>query len=167
MALVIENGTGVAEAVSFVTVAEARAFASARGVTLSATDSAVEILLVKASDYLLGLEAFFQGTRSTSTQRLPFPRYDVCLPGGYELGPYVIPEALKEAQIQLAIEGVSRDLRPTGDGREVIREKVGPLETEYARTGSGTIQPAFNKVFDLLLPLMKNQGGGYLQVSRA
>jgi len=167
MALIIENGTGVSGAVSFVTVEEARAFAEFRGATLPATDPSVEVLLVKAGDYLLGLEHFFQGYRSTGTQRLPFPRADVYLPGGYSVPLNHIPALLKEAQIQLAIEGVSRDIRPTGDGREVIREKVGPLETEYTAGAGGTVQPVFNKVWDLLLPLMKNQGGGRLGVVRA
>jgi hypothetical protein len=157
MALTIEDGTGIAGAVSFVTVAEARTFAAARGITLSATDSVVEILLVKAGDYLLGLENKFKGSRSTIHQRLPFPRYDVFLPGEYYLGAYEIPAALKEAQIQLAMEAVNTDLRPTVEGYAVIREKVGPLETEYS-TGSGSTSPAFNKVADLLLPLMRSPG---------
>ncbi len=156
MSLTIENGTGVAGATSFATVAEARAFASARGVTLSAVDADVEVLLVKAGDYLLGMENRFQGCRSTSTQRLPFPRYDVYLPGGYALLSNVIPDVLKEAQIQLAVEATATDLRPTGEGREVIREKVGPLETEYSASGASSIDPVFNKVSDLLLPLLKS-----------
>lgn len=158
MALVIEDGTGVAAAVSFVTVAEARTFAAARGVTLSATDSVVEVLLVKAGDYLLGLENRFKGSRTTSAQRLPFPRYDVVLPGEYYLANNVIPAALKEAQIQLAMEAVNNDLRPTVTGFAVIREKVGPLETEYS-TASGSSTPILNKVSDLLAPLLRTAPG--------
>lgn len=156
MSLTIEDGTGVSGATSFATAAEARTFASARGVTLSAVDADVEVLLIKAGDYLLGMENRFQGFRSTNHQRLPFPRYDVYLPGGYSLNPYVIPDILKEAQIQLAMEAVNTDLRPTGEGREVIREKVGPLETEYSASGASSINPVFNKVSDLLLPLLKS-----------
>ena len=50
MALVIEDGSRVAGANSYVTLAEARAFASARGVTLSAVDATLEPFVIKAFD---------------------------------------------------------------------------------------------------------------------
>lgn len=164
MALTIEDGTGVEGADSFATVAEAQAFATARGLTLPETDAEIEPLLVKAADFLLGMEDRFQGTRSKQDQRLPFPRYAVVLPGGWELGSSAIPAAIKEAQIRLAIDANSTDLRPNGTGQEVVREKVGPLETEYNPTGAGTVSPSFHAAMDLLSPLLR---AGGVTVSRA
>lgn len=165
MSLTIEDGTGVAGADSFASVAEARAFAAARGLTLPADDADVEPLLVKAADFILGLENQMRGDRTTSTQRLPFPRYDVVLPGGYNLNPYEIPAQVKEAQMRLAVDANSNDLNPNGTGQEVIRKKVGPLETQYAEKGSTTVTPEFNAAMDLLKPLLLPMGG--FTVSRA
>ena len=159
MALTLEDGTGIAAADSFATVAEANTFATARGLTLPATDAAVEILLRKAADFLLGIEDRFKGTRSTSTQRLPFPRYDVILPGGYSLNSNAIPDCLKDGQIQLAIDSQTTALNPVGTGREVIEEKVGALGKKYNPTGGSSISPVFNTALDLLAPILKRSQG--------
>jgi hypothetical protein len=158
MSLTIEDGTGVANADSFATVAEAQAFATARGLTLPADDADVEPLLVKAADYLLGLEDQFRGTRTKEAQRLPFPRYDVWKPGGWVYDSDEIPDLLKQAQIRLAVDAYTVDLQPTGTGQEVLREKVGPIETQYAQRGTATITPEFNAAMSLLAPLLKPAG---------
>lgn len=155
MALTIEDGTGLAAADSFATVAEARTFATNRGLTLPEDDADVEVLLRKAADFLIGIEDRFQGQRSTSTQRLPFPRYDVLTPGGYALNSNAIPDCLKDGQIQLAVDGNTTALRPNGTGREVVREKVGALEKQYNPTGGNSVDPVFNAAMDLLKPIFK------------
>lgn len=186
MSLTLEDGTGVADATSFASVAEARTFATARGLSLPVADEDVEKLLTKAGDYLLSIEHKLKGYRTTITQRLPFPRTDVVIFGdagegwipihgeeniryagaGYLLASDAIPTMLKEAQIRLAIDANSTDLRPNGTGREVIRKKIGPIETQYAERGSTTISPEFNAALDLLAPLFKPALGG-LKVFRA
>jgi hypothetical protein len=163
MAIVVEDGTGKADAESFVTVAEAQAFASARSLTLPAPEADVEKLLVKAADFILGLEPQFKGLRSEEYQRLPFPRYNVTL-HGWLVNSNEIPAPLKEAQIRLAISANTNELRPDGTGREVVRQKIGPIETEYSKQGSGTINPQFNQAMDFLRPLFRS--GGKLTVDR-
>lgn len=159
MAIQIEDGTGVADAVSFATAAELTTFATARGFDLPEGDTEKEQLLVKAGDYMLGLEPRLKGTRTTATQRLPFPRHSI--PTGFAAGSYygpdTIPPMVKEAQMRLAVSGHANGgvLRPDGAGREVVMKKTGPLETEYAKQGSGTIQPQFNAAMDLLKPFLK------------
>ena len=73
--IIIEDGTNVEGANSFVTVEECRAFAEARGLTLPVDDSDVEILLIKAVDYLNSIENRFQGHRYfySDGQNLCFP----------------------------------------------------------------------------------------------
>jgi hypothetical protein len=56
---------------------------------------------------------------------------------------------------------------PTGDGREVIREKIDVLETEYAPGSGGAAQPVLSKVRAFLAPVLKTAGSGGLKVSRA
>ena len=71
MALVVEDGTGLANATSFVSRADYIAFAVARGVTI-ADDEAADVELVKAMDYLL--TRCYRGDAKTGDQALPFPR---------------------------------------------------------------------------------------------
>lgn len=155
MALVIEDGTLVASANSYVTVAQARAYASARGVTLSTIDATVEQNLIAAMDYLEAQRAKFQGSKVSATQSLQWPRNDVLIDCN-EVASTVIPNELKNVQIQLAIE-VSKgvDLMPTRQGAFVKLEKVGPIETQYSeRIGTG-LTPDMTAVDALLAPLFK------------
>ena len=158
MPLTIEDGSGVADANSFVTVAEATAYAAARGLSLPATDAEKEQLLVKAADYLLSVEDRFKGERVAADQALSWPRKDVYLYGSLEpLPDNQIPKALKNAQCQLAVDLVNNDLQPTDQGKEVQTETVGPLSTTYFRSGTSVAQPA--KALALLEPLFHSTLG--------
>lgn len=166
MAIVIEDGTGKANSNSFVTAAEATTYAADRGFDFPADEADVEKLLIKACDFMLGLEARFKGLRTNQDQRLPFPRVRVLLFSGVDYIAFdEIPERLKEAQMRLAVSANEAELRPDGTGQEVVREKVGPLEVQYAERGTGTINPQFNQALDLLEPFFENEGG-QLNVSR-
>lgn len=171
MALVIENGSLVAGATSYVSVAEARAYAAARASTFPADDTegnaAAEVALIVAMDYLESLRADFKGRKvNPATQALQWPRQGVEI-DGWDVSISTIPNELKFAQIQLATEAANgTDLMPTGDGREVIREKVDVLETEYRPGAGGAPQPVLVKVQALLAPLLAASFGG-IKVNRA
>lgn len=154
MALIIEDGTEVADANSYISVTDARTWAGARGITLSADDTVVEVLLIKAMDMLNTYRTRFKGTKSTETQALQWPRYLVYI-DEVLLADDVIPQELIDAQVQYAIEAQSNDLQSTGTGQETIREKVGPIETEFAPRGSSTLQAKFHKAEAFLAPLLK------------
>lgn len=157
MSLTIEDGSGVVSANSFATVAEARAYAGARALSLPATDADVEALLVKACDFLGAQESRYQGQRSAVAQALAWPRSAVYLFGSLEpLPSNQIPSILKQAQCQLAVDVVSGDLQPLGEGREVLQETVGPLTTVYAARGSTSVTPQPNKALAMLEPLFKS-----------
>lgn len=159
MALTIEDGTRVAGANSFATVAEARAYATERGLTLPATDPAVEQLLIRACDYLQSLEDRYKGARVDSTQALAWPRQAVYMFGDLEpLADTAIPSYLKAAQCQLAVDLNTTELMPLGASREVLSETVGPLSTTYARSGVTAQQPQPAKALSLLQPLMRTSG---------
>ena len=165
MALVIENGSQVENANSYVTLAEARAFALARGVTLTAVDATLEASCLVAMDFLEGMRDKFKGSKVTGTQALQFPRLNLSV-DGFDILSTVIHPALKNAQCQLVIElhnGI--DLTPTGDGKVLVREKVDVIENEWKPT-SGTPLPDLTKFDMLIAPLLKSLTGG-LSVSRA
>ncbi len=169
MALVIEDGTGKTNSNSFATAAETITYATDRGYSFPSVEADVVPLLIKAADFMLGLEVQFQGYRTKQDQRLPFPRVQVLLFKGVDyIASDEIPERLKEAQMRLAVSAYAasdNDLRPDGTGQEVVREKVGPLEVQYAERGSGPVHPQFNQAMDLLEPFFTG-GGMQLSVDR-
>lgn len=133
MALIIEDGTNVANADSYVTVAELQAYAITYGVTLNAGDE--EMNLLKAMQYMESLD--YNGLRSYSDSSLKMPRSGIYI-DGYEVASTSIHKFLKSAQILAAVEYNSgNDLLATID-REIIREKIGPLETEYKPSSMST-----------------------------
>lgn len=167
MSLVIENGSLVAGATSYVSVENARAFADARALTLPADDIKVEVALIVAMDYLeSNYRALWQGQKVDKGQSLQWPRQDVSIDGA-DFPNNTIPKELIAAQILLAVESAAGvDLQPSGDGREIIAEKIDVIETHYQPGTTGATQPIFSKVRALLAPLMR-AGGFRLTVSRA
>lgn len=164
--LTLETGEGVADADSFVSVADARAFASSRGLTLPQADGDVEILLRRAADYINAREARFQGDRLTATQALAFPRRGLCLYGKTYLEPTTLPRVLTDAVCQLAVELKTQDAQPNGEGREVVTQTVGPISTTYSATGKSAVIPVLTKVEAFLEPLYR-RGGATVTVERA
>lgn len=174
MALEIEDGTGKAAANSYVTVAESRAYALARGVTFPVDDTEVETLLIQSMDYLEAQRSKYQGhktwpvgtTSHPDAQALQWPRTGVVIDCNYDLPDNVIPVELKNAQMQLSMEVFSgMELMPSSDGRVVKREKVDVIETEYM-TGqdlgaAGSLSVSFPAVDALLAPLFDACGGSF------
>lgn len=164
MALVIEDGSGKSDATSFTTGAQAVAYGTLRGVSMP-PEAEMEPHLVLAADYLLRYESRLQGYRSTAEQRLPFPRGSVYLHSVAQPADE-IPAPVVEAQILLAIESFKGvELRPRGEGREVLMEEIGPLKQQFAETGSGASGPVFHNVEDVLRPLFRGHSG--MEVGRA
>ena len=153
MALIIEDGTGVDNANSYITVAEARAFASLRSLILPSSDSEVEVLIVKAFDYLESLD--YKGNHANPPQSAEFPRRDLYLQGVL-FSESQIPYKLKQAQSQLTYEAVNIDLQPTGNGKELIKEKVDVVEVQYSEKGINVARPTFTTVNSFLKDLLKS-----------
>lgn len=165
MALTIEDGSGVAGANSYIDVATARAYAAARGLTLPAADGDVEALLIKAMDFIEAYRGDFQGRKTAATNPLQWPRTGVIL-DGYSLAEDAIPQVLKDAQAQLAIDAQNADLMPIGTGREIVMERVDVVQVQYAESGSTNPQPIFTKAEALLKPLLKSGLFGSLRSLR-
>lgn len=161
--LTVEDGTGLANADSLVTVSEVRAFALARGATVSNDDAVLEPQIRLAHDYLAAIEPSLQGSRAVAGQALPFPRKCVVLFGS-KIDKTSIPTQVKNAIAQLVIESIAQDLMPVFDGRQVTQEVVGPISTTYAAGSSAT--PTFPRVDTFLQPLMSNDSGMPLTLVR-
>lgn len=152
--LIVEDGTIVANANSFVTEAQIATFAAMRGVTVPATtDSqldAIAILGIRAADYLRILP--WKGEVVDVQQTMPWPRKNVVVPTPFPEN--AVPSAVVEAQLQLALlanAGVELITYATGTGF-LIKEKIGPIENVYSeKVGvSTTGMPIFPGITGLL-----------------
>ena len=157
MALVIEDGTGVAGANRYVNVADAQAWVAARGLAFTGADSVIEQRLLMAMDLIESYRSRFRGSKTLSTNPLQWPR-TAAFVDDVELDDDVIPEELRSAQIQLAYEAQTTTLQPSGTGREVLEETVDVITTKYAERGSGIINPNFSKAEAFLRPLLRSGG---------
>jgi NAD(P)-dependent dehydrogenase (short-subunit alcohol dehydrogenase family) len=103
MAFTVETGTIVTGANSYISLADARAYALDRNLTLPTDDTECEQALVRAADYIDGKYGHrFQGVTVDIAQEMVWPRYQVYLDG--RLLPYdEIPTLIKEAQVQAAV----------------------------------------------------------------
>jgi hypothetical protein len=159
MDLIIENGTIVASANSYVTVAEAVAFAANRGVTLPGED-ATKVLVIKSMDWLESLYLRYQGALKSETQELQWPRTGITV-NGFTLADTVIPKALKNAQCQVIMDLFS-GIDPQANfaaSPAVIKEKVDVLETTYSELTPDSI-PYLRKALDFLQPLFGTVASG-------
>lgn len=150
---------------TYATEAELAAYALARGITVTGTPS---ILLTKALDYLATLEDRWQGSRTSASQPLAWPRTGVYV-YGTALADDAIPQSLKDAQCRLALDvDAGVELMPNvevGAKGSVVSEKVDVVEVSYAE-GANNTQPVFTAVNGLLKPLMKSGGGINFEVRR-
>ena len=162
MALVVEDGSIVANANSYVSREALIAYAASRGVTLANTD-ATDVFAIKAMDYLAMFDNQWRGALvEPGVQTLAWPRKNVLLEGAWtDLSSTLIPSQLVRAQIELAIQ-VSKgiELVPTTDPTAafVKREKVDVIETEYSEAVALEMRgrlPEFPLVVSLIQPLLR------------
>src|SRR5574340_177867 len=162
MALVIETGSGISGANSYVTLIEARTYHQDRGTVLFADDIVLSGLLVRATDYIESLRDRFKGTKVfPDPSYLQWPRYSVYIDDNEDpLSELIVPILIKNAQCQLAFELQTVDpLRTSDQAYPVKREKVDVIETEYAVVNnSGPALPSIPKVDALLAPLLRWSG---------
>lgn len=130
--------------IGYATTEELIQYAAARGVTLTRVP---EVLLTLALDYIESLEPKMDGERADPAQPYSWPR---TITAG-------VPLAIKQAQMVAAMaEDAGTVLMPVTAGPQIIREKVGPLETEYADGVSGAV--SIPQIDGLIAPFLKNSG---------
>jgi hypothetical protein len=166
MAIIVEDGTGKVDSESYISVADADTYFSARGFATWATMSTgeKEQALRRGTDYMQEMyRTRWAGVRMTATQALDWPRYDVPMrdaPGGYAWPAYypvdAVPAIVARACAELAYRAAHGELAPDVD-REKLRVKVGPIETEYSR--HAVPYKRFRAVDALLAPLFAFNGG--------
>lgn len=175
MALIVEDGTGLSTAESYISVANADAYFTDRGNTVwtALTTQAKEQALRAATDYMASVyTGRWAGRRTTTTQALDWPRSFVVnkdAPGYYGTSPSyypfnAVPTAVARACAELAVRASAGSLL-ADQGAQVTSETVGPISVTYADGARQSI--AYKAVDGMLTPYLKGGGAGQIPVSRA
>lgn len=167
--LVVEDGTVVSGANSFVNEDAIVAYAVARGVTLPYTSDAekdaVAVLGIKAMDYLKIQP--WKGEVVDSTQTTPWPRKNTdTTPVTAE---NVVPLNVIEAQLQLTLlANAGLSLTPYSAGTGIlIKEKVGPIENVFSEKAGVSVDgmPIIPGVYNLISLWLLGSYDGFVPVS--
>lgn len=127
---------GGASSDSYITLAEWATYAAAQGWTLAGTDDQKEAYLRRAA-LAVDVSYTFVGHTQYQTQKREWPRVWAGYVDGWPVNPDTIPDAVKDAQAELAyliMGGV--DPLATFDGTiQSERSKVGPIERDRTYMG--------------------------------
>ncbi len=138
MALTVESGLGLADAESYISVADATTRLTSIGSNtawdaLSTTEQ--EQALRRATAFMeQRYRGRWRGTKLLRAQALSWPRYGATA-DGYTVDSNIVPTEVANACAELAYRAAAGDLN-ADQTRGVVRKKIGPLETEYDRYSS-------------------------------
>lgn len=173
--VVVEDGTGLANANAYISEADADTYHANRGnASWAAADQAdKEAALIQAADFMVQRYRHrWLGVRTKSAQALDWPRAgvvtervldaSVVVPtiqdvDSHIIASNVVPEDIRRANAELALRSLTTTLNPDlTRSDDVKREKVDVIEVEYkdrARTGT-----TFAAVDDALRVYMRPVG---------
>tara|TARA_B100000678_G_scaffold237062_1_gene206788 strand:+ start:9979 stop:10491 length:513 start_codon:yes stop_codon:yes gene_type:complete len=160
MALIIEDGSLVENANSWVSRADFIAYAASKGITV-ADEDATDAMLVNAGQFINSKEPQLKGRLVTRDQAMSFPRYDLCIEE-WSWWHTEIPRQVILAQMELALDinaGVDLYNPPANPNLIAKRERVeGAVEVEYFGNDSAVKVGRSSQSQALLAVLMRYSG---------
>lgn len=173
MALIVEDGTGLVNSESYISVADADIYHTKLGNTSWGvlTVEVKEQLLRKATNYMVQTYRMrWAGVRKTEDQALDWPRYLVPRLDTEAVYAYYdsdsVPGECKVACAELAYKAISITLAPDTE-RLTRREKIGTLEVEYD-TNAGRAYTMYRAIDNLLMPMLDlSETGCMVRLDRA
>lgn len=159
--LIVEDGSIVAGADSYVSLSDARTLAARYGWELPADDTEAEQALRNGAGYVGLQESAMCGSRVSPLQELAYPRKNVTL-YGFDVAQVSIPSQITRAQVAAAVEyGAGTDVRGASDGRAVSLERVeGAVTVEYFNNGNNGSSVVITSAMDALAPLLCGLNNG-------
>jgi len=152
--MIVEDGTGVTGADSYLTQAEATAYLSARGRAWTANNAD----LILATDYVDNKYSW-PGTRESQDQGLNWPREDAFDKDGFELSG--VPNQVKKAVAEAILYATELN-EPLDRGGLVASVSVGPIsESYFANAPGGKKYPRIDNALSNIVG-----GGGRVRVTR-
>ena len=163
--LIVEDGTGLSNADSYASLAEANLYHANHGnVDWSDIDATTkEQLLRKATDYMVAQYRLqYAGYRRYSTQSLDWPRLYVPLIDSLSANVFpqyvdfdIVPTIVKNACAELALKSYTAILMQDLT-QGIIREKVDVIEVEYDKFSPQ--QTRYEQIDAMLSVFFKQQG---------
>lgn len=130
MAIVVEDGTGIEAANSFISRADMIEQGEALGVEL-ADDETTDAMILAAGIFLLGINDW-KGEPTEDLQGMPFPRTGLYV-GSTLIADDAIPTNVVLAQGQLVLlQNSGTAINTTTDQAVVTQETIGPITTKYS-----------------------------------
>lgn len=170
MSITVEDGTGIAGAESYATVAFVDTYWTSR--THDATNSAAwaalttakkEGALREATAYLdARYGSKYRGVRRGYVQGLLWPRDGAEDEAGYDLPG--LPEELQRAVAELAVRASSARLAPDADRGNLVKrtkDQVGPLVQEIEYVDGANTEDRYGSVDGIMAPLLVPAGNGW------
>jgi hypothetical protein len=164
MSLIVEDGSGLSTAESYVALESFKAYCNNRGyVYAGQSDAVLEQKLRTAADYI-DSRWRFKGTRLVSTQALEFPRANLIDQSGFVVTG--IARRLTTATCELAFLAISQSLYENlSRGGGVASESVGPISTSYF---SGAREDTkFSYAENMLTPYIMTNGREFMAATVA
>lgn len=155
MPLIVEDGSIVPGADSYISLADARALADNYGLELPADDTAAEVALRNGATYVGLAEPQMCGRRVSAEQSLAYPRTGVTL-NGFPVANNAIPKQVILAQVIASVTyGAGTEVRANSDGRSVQTERVeGAVTVTYFNNGNSGATTSITAADDALRPLL-------------
>lgn len=172
MALIVEDGTGLATAESYISVINASTYHTNRGNAAwaaLASDAVREQALRKATEFMTQTYRLrWSGYRKTTTQALDWPRYEAPRPdsGSMALSYYAsdaVPAEVANACAELALRASAAALL-ADQTTPKTETTVGPITVRYA---DGARQSKRYPAVDALLAPLLAYGAASARVARA
>lgn len=156
MTIIVEDGSNVSNANSYVSLIGARAILNPLGQDLDANDVTAEQQLLNAVNYVEAFRARYQGWIATVGQPLQWPRIGVMIDDEW-IDNDVIPQDLIDAQVFAAYEITQGAiLQPSSSNLSISSEEVsGAVKISYFNTGAIDGSPILVRVNDSLNPLFR------------
>ena len=169
MPITVEDGTGLADADSYASVAGADVYHALRNVAAwaAAGTAAKEAALVRATAWIdATYRARFSGTKMNGRgQSLEWPRKDAKDAAGEDIGDNEVPREIAEATIEAALREVQSagslapDVTP---GQTKTLVQVGELRWKASGAGGATSQKPVIHAVDGILASLIGSGAGRL-----
>lgn len=154
MALIVETGTGLANADSYITLLAFQQFCDQRGYNYDAFDDEVQEQKLRTATSYIDTIFRYKGARSKVEQALEFPRVD-CLDWS-SLPVTGVPLRVKQACAELAFKALTENLYQDQDrGGKVTSESVGPVSVTYA--DDAPIGKVWQLAHNLLQPFVRDK----------
>lgn len=156
--LTVEDGSKVPNADSYISLAEARAYAASRGLQISSDDVVAEQQLRQGYDWIERQGYRFKGVKVESNQSSQWPRLGAYR-DGYMLDTTIVPAEIRYAQVHVAVAVHSGTNLYGVTEKFIKKEVVGPIETEYSeKIGISTV-PTVTAAENLLSGLFATTPG--------